>query len=257
MPLDSLITGESIETAARLMMASHKTVAFSGAGISVESGIPDFRGPDGIWSQIDTKYLDISYFQRHGKKCWEVIRPMFFDPLAKAEPNPAHHVLAWMEQTQILSGIITQNIDNLHHKAGSTNIVEFHGNTRTLICTSCGYYGSADFSAHGFPPVCPDCHTPLKPDFVFFGEAIPSHVWTDTENLLKNLDLMLVVGTTGIVFPAGQIPRQAKEHGAKIIEINIQPSEYTHAISDIFIQQPASETLTALKNSLLKQHGLP
>jgi NAD-dependent deacetylase len=257
MSLDLLTAQEPIEKAARLLMASHKTVAFSGAGISVESGIPDFRGPDGIWSQIDTKYLDISYFQHHGEKCWEVIRPMFFDPLVKAEPNPAHHILSWMEQKRMLSGIITQNIDNLHHKAGNTTIVEFHGNTRTLVCANCGYSGPADFSINGFPPVCPTCRTTLKPDFVFFGEAIPSHVWTDTENLLKDLDLMLVIGTTGIVFPASQIPRQAKDNGAKIVEINIQPSEYTHAISDIFIQQPASEALTALKNSLLKQHGLP
>ena len=254
MPRDSLTAHESIETAARLLMASHKTVAFSGAGISVESGIPDFRGPDGIWSKTDTKYLEIAYFQQHGKECWEIIRPMFFDPLVKAEPNPAHHVLAWMEQRQMLSGIITQNIDNLHYKAGNTTIVEFHGNTRTLVCTNCGYHDPTDFPASGFPPVCPACRATLKPDFVFFGEAIPAAAWHGVEKLLENLEVMIVIGTTGIVFPAGQIPQQAKQNGAKIIEINIQPSEYTATLTDVFIQKSASRALIALKQVLSVLH---
>lgn len=241
---------ESIEKAARLIGGSKKTIAFTGAGISVESGIPDFRGPDGIWSKIDTKYLEIDYFKRHGEICWPIIHEMFFKPLSNAQPNPAHHVLAWMEHRKLLSGIITQNIDNLHHKAGNKTIVEFHGNTRRLTCPKCGHQTEADFSNLGLPPLCPKCHHILKPDFVFFGEGIPSSAWRGTEELLKDLELMLVIGTTGAVFPAGQIPRQAKQNGTRIIEININPSKYTLDVTDIFIQQPASRALIALKQAL-------
>ncbi len=245
---------ESIEEAAQLIVASKKTIAFTGAGISVESGIPDFRGPDGIWSKIDTKYLEIDYFMRHGEICWPVIYEVFFKPLSNAQPNPAHHILAWMEHRNLLSGVITQNIDNLHHKAGNKTIVEFHGNTRRLTCPKCGRQTEADFSKLAFPPLCPQCRHILKPDFVFFGESIPFSAWHGTEELLKDSELMLVIGTTGAVFPAGQIPRQAKQNGTRIIEINLNPSEYTRDVTDIFIQQPASNVLIQLKEILSNFH---
>jgi len=247
MAVDQSVIRKSVEKAVHLIKKSRKTIAFTGAGVSVESGIPDFRGPNGIWSRIDTKYLEIDYFMRHGKECWPVIHKMFFNPLSNARPNPAHHVLAWMEHQNLLSGIITQNIDNLHHKAGNTNVVEFHGNTRILVCPRCKHQTPADFDKLGLPPRCPQCNTILKPDFVFFGENIPSSAWRGTEELLKNLELMIVIGTTGVIFPAGQIPRQAKQSGAFIIEINVCPSEYTSAITDVFIQLPASSALETLK----------
>jgi len=241
---------DSIESATDLIQKSHKTIAFTGAGISVESGIPDFRGPDGVWSKIDTKYLEIQYFKNHGEVCWPVIYEMFFKPLQSAQPNPAHLGLAWMEQQNLLTGIITQNIDNLHHRAGSKTIVEFHGNTRQLICPQCGHQAPADFGELGMPPRCPECGDILKPDFVFFGEGISFEAWRGTEELLKGLEVMIVIGTTGIVFPAGQIPMQAKRNGAKIIEINVTPSEYTGKITDVFIQEPASKALKTFQKAL-------
>ncbi len=241
---------EAITEAARMIQTSRKTVAFTGAGISVESGIPDFRGPNGVWSKIDTKYLDLGYFRQHGAACWPVIHEMFFKPLQQARPNRAHEILAWMESRALLAGIITQNIDNLHHKAGSRTIVEFHGNTRFLVCMVCGHRVPADFSRYGLPPLCPRCHQILKPDFIFFGEAIPSEAWRGTEHLLKGLEVMIVIGTTGVVFPAGQIPHQAKQNGTRIIEINIEPSEYTPMITDIFIPMPATRAMEALKKNL-------
>ncbi len=241
---------DSIKKAADLIRASHKTVAFTGAGISVESGIPDFRGPDGVWSKIDTKYLDIHYFKRNREVCWKVIYEMFFEPLQKAQPNTAHEGLAWMEEKGLLVGVITQNIDNLHHKAGSRFIVEFHGNTRLLVCTHCGHQTEADFSRLGLPPVCPQCGSILKPDFVFFGEGIPFTAWRGTEELLKDLEVMIVIGTTGVVFPAGQIPRQAKQKGVKLIEINLEPSAYTGTLTDVSIQSPATRAVEALKRAL-------
>ncbi len=246
---------DAVKRAAALLRGSGKTAAFTGAGISVESGIPDFRGPDGVWSKIDTKYLDLRYFKRHREECWPVIHEMFFKPLQAAQPNAAHEGLAWMEQQGLLAGVITQNIDNLHHKAGSQTIVEFHGNTRQLVCTHCGHQCPADFSTLGFPPTCPKCGTILKPDFVFFGEGIPFSAWRGTEELLNNLEVMLVIGTTGVVFPAGQIPRQAKRNGAKVIEINLEPSAYTQILTDIFIQAPATRAISALKDELTAQQG--
>ncbi len=241
---------DPIRTAAELIRSSRKTIAFTGAGISVESGIPDFRGPDGVWSKIDTKYLDIHYFKRHRETCWKVIHEMFFNPLQKARPNAAHEGLAWMEEKGFLAGVITQNIDNLHHKAGSRYVVEFHGNTRRLVCTHCGNQEPADFNRLGLPPVCPQCGSILKPDFVFFGEGIPFAAWRGTEELLKDLEVMIVIGTTGVVFPAGQIPRQAKQNGVKLIEINLEPSAYTGGLTDIFIQSPATRAVKALKEAL-------
>ena len=242
-----------VKRAADLLRKSRKTVAFTGAGISVESGIPDFRGPDGIWSKIDTKYLDIHYFKRHREDCWPVIHAMFFEPLQKARPNAAHEGLAWMEHEGLLAGVITQNIDNLHHAAGSRTVVEFHGNTRLLVCTHGGCRVAADFERLGLPPACPTCGTILKPDFVFFGEGIPFAALRGTEELLKDLEVMLVIGTTGVVFPAGGIPRQARQRGARIIEINLGPSAYTEILSDVFIRLPATRAVEALVKELKKR----
>jgi len=233
-----------------MIQSSRKTIAFTGAGISVESGIPDFRGPSGVWSKIDTQYLDLGYFRRHGASCWPVIHEMFFKPLQRARPNRAHEILAWMEREKLLSGMITQNIDHLHHEAGSRTIVEFHGNTRFLVCMHCGNRVPADFSKYGLPPVCPQCRHILKPDFVFFGEAIPAEAWQETERLLEDLETMIVIGTTGIVSPAAQIPHQAKRNGTRLIEINVVPSAYTPAVTDIFIPLPATRAMEELQKNL-------
>jgi len=239
-----------LKEAAQLIRQSHKTVAFTGAGISVESGVPDFRGPDGLWSKYDPKLLELDYFYSHPKECWEVIKKIFYEFLEDTQPNDAHLVLAWMEEKGLLQGIITQNIDNLHYQAGSKNVVEYHGNTRLLYCRRCDRYQEANLSQMDFPPICKICGTILKPDFVFFGEPIPVKALKGVGELLEYLQVMLVIGTTGVVYPAGMIPKIAQGQGAKIIEINIEKSEYTDTITDIFIQQPASQALRNLKGLL-------
>jgi len=158
--------------------------------------------------------------------------------------------LAWMEEKEFLQGVITQNIDNLHHKAGGKNIIEYHGNTRLLYCRRCDKYQEANLSRLSFPPVCEGCGTILKPDFVFFGEPIPVKALKGVGEILEKLELMLVIGTAGVVYPAAMIPRIAQRQGAKIIEINIEKSEYTEAITDIFIQMSASKALLILKDLL-------
>lgn len=239
-----------LKRAVRLIKESYKTVAFTGAGISVESGVPDFRGPNGLWSKYDPKLLELSYFYRHPEECWEVIKKIFYDFLKDVQPNDAHLALVWMEEKGLLQGVITQNIDNLHFRAGSKNVVEYHGNTRLLYCRRCDEYQEANLSQMSFPPICENCGMILKPDFVFFGEPIPLKALQKVGNILKKLELMLVIGTTGVVYPAGMIPRIAQIQGAKIIEVNTEKSEYTEAITDIFIQQPASKALRTLKDLL-------
>ena len=239
-----------LKEASQLIRQSHKTVAFTGAGISVESGVPDFRGPNGLWSKYDPRLLELGYFYKHPEECWEAIKKIFYDFLKDVQPNDAHLTLAWMEEREMLQGVITQNIDNLHYQAGSKNVVEYHGNTRRLYCRRCNKYQEADLSQMNFPPVCKDCGTVLKPDFVFFGEPIPVKALKGVGGLLEKLEVMLVIGTTGVVYPAGIIPRIAQSQGAKIIEINIEKSEYTDTITNIFIQLPASQAMLALKNLL-------
>jgi len=126
-----------LEQAADALRRAKRAVAFTGAGISVESGIPPFRGPDGLWSRYDPQVLDLSYFHAHPLESWQVIKEIFYDYFGRARPNEAHKALARLEQAGYLQGVITQNIDNLHQEAGSRHVVEYHGTSRYLTCTAC------------------------------------------------------------------------------------------------------------------------
>jgi len=225
-------------------------VAFTGAGISVESNIPPFRGENGIWNKFDPKTLDIDYFANNPVECWSQITQMFFDVIDIAKPNTAHYCLAKLEEQNILKSLITQNIDNLHFDAGNKNVVEYHGNTRDLICMNCGKrYKVSDFDLKNEIPVC-SCNNILKPDFVFFGEGIPEKALIQVEKDIKNVDVMLVIGTTGEILPASLIPYQAKQNGAYIIEINTEKSNFTDKITDLFLQGKAGEICQKISESI-------
>ncbi len=230
-----------------LQQACH-TVAFTGAGISAESGIPTFRGKGGIWDKYDPIILEIDYFKKNPDKAWPHIKEMFYNVIDKAQPNPAHKVLAQWEQQGLLKAIITQNIDNLHQKAGNKNVIEYHGNTRDLICLNCGKITpvkQADMTQN--PVTCPHCGGLLKPDFVFFGESIPLEAQQQSLWHTQSSDVYLVIGTTGIIMPASLLPYEAKKNGATIIEINLTPSNYTNTITDIFLQGKAGDILPGLQ----------
>ena len=244
---------EKIYEAAKLILNSKRTVAFTGAGISVESGIPPFRGKNGLWSKYDPVVLDLNYFYSRPKESWQVIKEIFYDFFGKAKPNAAHKALALMEEKNLLHTIITQNIDNLHQEAGSKNVYEFHGNSRNLICTKCGKkYNVSQINLAKLPPVCNNCGGVLKPDFIFFGERIPEPANSKSFAEAERADLFILIGTTGEIMPASLIPRVAKEHGAKIIEINTGKSKYTNSITDIFIQEKATAALTKLVKMIFK-----
>ncbi len=242
-----------LEAAALIKNAKHLT-AFTGAGISVESGIPPFRGKNGLWNKYDPIFLDIRYFQAKPLESWRLIKEIFYDFFGQAQPNAAHYALADLEKRGLLHAIITQNIDNLHQEAGSREVYEFHGTAQELSCIGCGRKTPASrVDLNLLPPFCPRCGEILKPDFIFFGEGIPEPAYSRSLHEAETADLFLLVGTTGEIMPASQIPVLAKQNGAKIIEINIAPSNYTAQISDIFIQEKATVAMTTLLDKLKKE----
>jgi NAD-dependent deacetylase len=243
---------EKIKEAARLLKVSKFTTAYTGAGISVESGIPPFRGDDGLWSKYDPKCLDIGYFFDSPAESWAVIKEIFFDFFGEAKPNRAHKALANLESHDLIHRVITQNIDDLHQEAGSKNVFEFHGNSKRLACLACfATYRHGEVSLDHLPPTCRQCGGLLKPDFVFFGESIPVLPLTAAYEAAKMSEVFLVIGTTGEVMPANQFPVMAKANGARIIEINPQPSNYTAEITDLFLQGKAGDIMEMLERELL------
>lgn len=239
---------DDYETAAGWLASATHAMAFTGAGISVESGIPPFRGENGLWDRYDPATFDIAYFTRHPDVAWTVMRDIFYELFGQVKPNAAHRILAELEADGLLKGVITQNVDGLHHDAGSRSVHEFHGALRKLVCLGCRRRIHVEkVSLDTLPPGCAGCGGLLKPDAVFFGETIPPHVHRMSTSAALRSDLLILVGTTGEVAPANQIPWQAKENGARIIEVNVAPSAYTGTVVDIFLKGPATEVMTRLK----------
>ncbi len=245
-----------IERAANALRNAKYAIAFTGAGISVESGVPPFRGAENaVWSKYDPQCLDIDYFYSHPLESWQAIKEIFYNFMFKTEikPNAAHKVLALMEQQGLLKCVVTQNIDFLHQEAGSHNVMEFHGTAGRVVCTSdkCHYtIQPQDMDLNNIPPHCPQCGALLKPDFVFFGEGIPTNAFQKSFDAAENADVVLVVGTTAEVMPAGMIPIKAKQHGATIIEVNPSASALTTRFTDIHIQAKAGEAFSLLATEL-------
>ncbi len=235
---------------AEILQQNPRAVALTGAGISVESGIPDFRSPGGLWERFDPlEYAHIGAFRRDPAKVWLLIREMDAT-IARARPNPAHLALAALETKGYLQGIITQNVDNLHQAAGSRHVVEYHGNARRFVCLAC----ARGFPREGLdfaraPLYCP-CGGLIKPDVVFFGEPIPAAAQAEAVRLARASDLMLIVGTSGEVAPANYLPHIAKDHGAVIAECNLVPTHLTHTLTDYFLPGPAGEVLPLVLQNL-------
>lgn len=235
---------------AQAICAARKTVALTGAGISAESGIPTFRDPGGLWDRYDPEeYATIEAFRRNPAKVWQMMKD--FTALKTARPNPAHVGLAQLEHMGLLHCIITQNVDNLHQAAGSRNVIEFHGNMRQVICQRCGKVLPMDeISLDSLPPYC-RCGGVFKPAGVFFGEPIPPQALARAYEEARTCDLMLVIGTSAVVYPAADIPVAAKQVGAQVIEINPECTDLTGRISDLIIQEKAGvvipQILAAIK----------
>ena len=241
---------EKISRLADIVRRARKIIALTGAGISVESGIPDFRGSQGLWSKYDPmEYAHIDSFMQDPGKVWNMLAEM--DRLVRcAKPNAAHFALAQMERLSKFSSIITQNVDNLHQEAGSSNVIEFHGNSQRIKCLSCGaMYGREEVSFELLPPLC-SCGGILKPNVVFFGEQIPFHASIAAASEAQSCDVILVIGTSAVVAPASSIPYSAKHHGATVVEINLEPTPLTGSVADFSIHESAGKVLSEMISML-------
>ncbi|WP_456422098.1 NAD-dependent protein deacetylase [Thermococcus sp.] len=238
--------------ASKILVRSRFAIAFTGAGISAESGVPTFRGSDGLWKRYRPEELATpEAFKRNPNLVWEFYK-WRMRKILEARPNPAHYALAELERLGILKAVITQNVDDLHREAGSKNIVELHGNIFRVKCTSCNYKENLKESGRvkGFVesrdlPKCPKCGSLLRPDVVWFGEPLPREALDKAFRLAEKADVVIVVGTSGLVYPAAYIPYIVKEHGGKVIEVNVERSGIT-PIADVFLRGKAGEILPEL-----------
>lgn len=238
-----------IHKAARLLRGARAAVAFTGAGISVPSGIPDFRSPGGLWSKYDPmKVASLQALRTDPESVWRFLYEAN-DMFRAAEPNPAHIALADMEAAGLLVGVITQNIDGLHQRAGSRDVVEFHGSADRYSCMRCGIdYAEVNVRQHaagGKPPTCPDCGGVIRPEVVFFGEGIPQDAKKWADELIRQADCILVVGTSGEVMPASAFPYRVKNAGGSMIEVNLGRTAYGD-LADVRLDARAEEVLPQL-----------
>ena len=209
-----------LNTAKRQLAAAQRIAVLTGAGVSAESGVPTFRGTQGLWRTYKPEALATPQaYARDPVLVWEWYQHRF-KTVTNATPNAAHQALAELETKKQLT-LVTQNVDNLHQQAGSTNILELHGNLTRCRCESCGRVMGL---RPGFrvPPECGACGSRARPDVVWFGEALPEAVFSGAVNAFMHAELALIVGTSGVVEPAASLARLAKQQGAFVIEINPQ-----------------------------------
>ncbi len=242
---------DNLERAVAAIRKTPRVVVLTGAGISVASGIPDFRSAEGLWSRYDpAEYATLGAFRHDSRKVWRMLAEML-EVLDAARPNAAHRALARLEAAGVVQGVITQNIDGLHQGAGSETVLEFHGSCRRFRCLDCGCrYTRSEARALGLPPGC-GCGALLKPDIVFFGEMIPDGLFDASRQLATRCGVMLVVGTSAEVSPANQVPWIARQHGATVVELNLEETQLTGSVTDIFVRGPAEATVHALAEAVL------
>jgi NAD-dependent deacetylase len=244
---------ELIKQAAYDLAAAGNVAALTGAGISIESGIPPFRGKGGLWERFDPmEFAHIDAFIRDPAKVWKVLVREMKEVVDRAKPNDGHKGLAKLEARDKLKTIITQNIDGLHQAAGNTDVIEYHGTFAWQRCMDCDQkYETRKVDISEIPPRC-ECGGILRPDAVFFGELIPAEAMSRSMQAAADCDLMLVVGTSAVVQPAAMIPLIAKDNGAKIVEINPERTPLTDDISDYLIMGEAGEVMNRIVAAMEK-----
>jgi NAD-dependent deacetylase len=231
----------SVERLAELIRERGPCVVLTGAGVSTESGIPDFRSPTGIWADVDPmEYGSLRAFQADPEKVWSFYAKRI-EMLTRAEPNDAHHALARLEEGGFVSAIVTQNIDLLHTRAGSREVVEVHGSIRTASCPSCGAAYALDESLLPLPR-CAGCDAVLKPDVVFFGELLPPAAIDRAYELARSTNLLLVVGSALEVYPVAGLPLETVRTGGSFAIVNRGPTALDHEAA-LKIDGSAGETL--------------
>lgn len=265
--MDSSLIDKTVD----LLLGADHAVVLTGAGISTESGVPDFRSPGGIWERYDPTMFFIERFLSDPEEVWRCMLDMHRSSeftLWDAKPNRGHRALAYLEEARIVKAVITQNVDNLHQKAGNRTVIEFHGNMLFARCLKCrqkyGYEEVLQDLEKDFTPRC-RCGGVLKPDAVFFGEAIPQDALKRSFREADECDLMLVIGTSAQVEPAASLPRIAKgmhsllrglggiplmKPRCSVIEINWEPTPLTGDVSDFLIQGRSGDVLSAIEQKI-------
>ena len=243
-----------MERLAELLGQARSAVALTGAGVSVPSGIPDFRTPEtGLWAKVDPmEVAHIDVFERDPERFWSYYRPRF-EALGDKEPNHAHEVLAELERRGLIEGVITQNIDRLHRAAGSENVIEVHGSIETSSCRTCAASFELEemdalFDERGVA-VCPVCRGAVKPDVVLFGELLPESAMARATELAERADLILCVGSSLAVYPVAGLPRVALDRGGRLALITKGATPYD-ADAELKLEGEVDEELDALRAAL-------
>lgn len=238
-----------VENLAEMIERTTQGVAFTGAGISTESGIADFRSPGGLWDRHQPVYYSEFVASREARVRYWQMRIELYEELRDAQPNAGHQVLAKLEERGQLAAVITQNIDGLHQLAGSQQVIEIHGTARVIACIACGKEWSppdvhAMIEAGDDAPDCDECGSPLKSKTISFGQAMPEKEMREAAELTKAADLYLAIGSSLVVEPAASLPRMAKKYGATLVIINKTPTPLD-PYADLVINEPIGETLQA------------
>lgn len=249
-------TQTSIEFAADLFRQARHAVVLTGAGLSTPSGIPDFRSTGtGLWSRDEPlEAASLNTFRTRPEQFFTWFRPLA-NQIFNALPNPAHQALVDLEKMGHIKSIITQNIDMLHQKAGSKNVIEMHGTMQTLTCSQCYHQVQSEpylvpFVEQGVLPICPKCGQLLKPDVILFGEQLPQAAWVKAQRDARQCDVMLVAGSSLEVLPVAGLPMQALDRGAHLIIINNTPT-YLNVRADIAILEDVATVIPVIAKKVL------
>ncbi|MHC4697449.1 MAG: SIR2 family NAD-dependent protein deacylase [Planctomycetota bacterium] len=240
----------SIDRLADLMVSARAGVAFTGAGISTESGIPDFRSPGGIWARHKpVMYDDFVHSRAERVRYWEMRKELYRE-CADAKPNDGHRAIARLEELGHIVAVVTQNIDGLHQDAGSRRVLEVHGTNRMVVCIGCGKEWPPEevlamVDAGDGAPDCDECGQPLKSKTIAFGQAMPVQTMADAAQLSEEADIYLAIGSSLVVEPAASLPRVAKYHGATLVILNKTPTPLD-AVADLVIHEPIGVTMQAV-----------
>lgn len=233
------------------LLTAKRVAILTGAGVSAESGVSTFRGPGGLWEKVDPlKMATPEAFARDPKAVWEWYEARRRQ-VAEVEPNPGHEVIAWMEEFFPEAILITQNVDRLHHKAGSRHPIELHGSLWMVRCAgkpSCGEWEDRH-ELVDLPPKCPQCGALLRPGVVWFGEGLPGEAWSEAEKAAMECDVFFVIGTSALVYPAASLPEDPLRRGKMVIEINPEETPLSNRAT-LSLRSKAGEALSVLQESL-------
>ena len=243
-----------IETVARWLQEAQHAVAFTGAGISTESGIPDFRSPGGIWAQTQPVYFDEFLASAEARREYWRQKTICYRDFGDAQPNTGHQILAKWEESGLLKGVITQNIDGLHQRAGSQTVWELHGTALEVMCLDCQRRFDTEemteeYERLGEPPPCPVCGGLLKHATVSFGQALPADVLESAARAARQSDLFLAIGSSLVVHPAASLPQMAAESGAKLVIINRDETPLDYLAAAIF-RESIGEVLAKIDRAI-------